>query len=138
LSVVDANAWDCGDGYFSECSTVLLELYDSTSQQFEKLGQALWALTTLVDHCTSAVNNLNDHVHEIECMLDATLAIQKKFMESDGKRPAARKAVAELTKIAFAHAKDKKRIERNGGRNSGNILLDLAAKIKSFFARNNN
>jgi hypothetical protein len=26
------------------------------------------------------VNNLNDHVHEIECMLDATLAIQKKFI----------------------------------------------------------
>jgi hypothetical protein len=40
--------------------------------------------------------------------------------------------------IAFAWGKDKKRIERNGGRNSGNIFLDLAAKIKSFFARNKN
>jgi hypothetical protein len=85
---------------------------------------------------------LNYHAYEANRKLGTVLDLQQKFTESNGKGPSARSAVAELSKHASAWGRAKKRrIERIGEwvkRNSGNILLDCALKVKSLFPRGKN
>jgi hypothetical protein len=122
------------DGEFSECSRDMLELYDHASETFGKQGQHVWALTNRVDYQINELNNLNYHAYEANRKLGTVLDLEQKFTDVNGKGPTARNAVAELTKHASAWEKAKKRrTERWGKRNSGNILLDFALKVKSLF-----